>query len=318
MKQQSTYSKIHIKEFKRCLQFYYNLKYESRKLKLKDISFFTSSYSPFQYLKATNERFAEVKMTLSIEDSVKIHWMLDKYFRLDCPEDLTRKGLEEYFDNMNDDIVKYIHQYQKRYENDKQIQDFTKNAKSLIEFGQKYNRYNPEEIPALITEENFSSKNIKKLLKKYFLDGLKLHLAYLYVNVTIGSEILADIYPKKPLNISFRLTRSHSTLQKLYEQLIKHNYIQDVEFSIFQKHFSEVEIDEKEKLTWNKTNVLLAFFCKYLEENDYISVGESIWQKTQICFKNQLSKSLSASYSQTPFPKGHEKLKSILDDLTFI
>lgn len=315
MKQPPIYDDLRIDEFKKCFKFYYNLKYENKKLKIKDISFFTSGYGPYQYLRAVNKRFAETKMRLPIENSMRINWMLDKYFRFDFPDDLSRKGLEEYFDNKSDDIRLYLHHYRHQCDEDEEMQEFTKSASRVIAFGLKYNRYDSQTIPNLITEENFSSQNIKELLREYFLDCLQLQLAYLFVNIKLDSEILTDLFPKKAIPKSFKFTKSADSLQMLYSQLIKHRYIQDVEFTTFHKHFSESEINENEKLVWTRTNVLLAFFIKLLQDKDYLSVGENIWQKTETCFKDQKSNSLTASLSRNCFPKGYEELETILSSV---
>ncbi len=313
MKPQVIYNSIDLKGIKRCLKLYYNLKYENRKLKLKDLSLISSSYGAFQYLVKLNDIYASKSITLSIEESLELNWIFDKYFKYNQPNDISPSGLREYFEVKTDDISYLLDVYKFEDLLDKELQSFIQLCENYIVRSQKNDRYEPTYVVSFLTAEHYENKNILNLIKEHLIDTLELHLSYLFVNIRYDAEVLTDIYKRKVQVLkNFRFTRSEEVLQTLYNVLIQNNYIKEVGFPIFKKHFTESEIFEHEKLTWNRSNVLLAFFIKYLQENDFLSLAENVWQKTEKCFTNQIANSLASSFTRNSSPKGYLELEILL------
>lgn len=315
MTQPVVYDYISVKDLKKCLKLFYMLKYENRKLKLKDISIFSSEYGSFQYLVHLNNVFSTKKMKLDADISLQLNWLLDKYYKFSFPDDRSSSGLRIYFEDKTDDISYLLDEHEFDNLLDKELQRFIKACENYIIRSQKYNRYEPTKVVNFVTSENCNNKNILNLVRTYLIEILDLHLSYLLINIKYDADVLYDIYPKKVTVLkSFRFRKSEVVLRQLYD-ILRTKYIEEVEFDIFEKHFSDSVIVESEQLIWKKSTVLLAFFIKHLQDEDYLSVSENMWQKTELCFKDRNANILASSHSRSAFPKGYSELTTILSNV---
>ena len=112
---------------------------------------------------------------------------------------------------------------------------------------------------------------------------------------------------------SFTLTTSEENLVKIFKK-INGKLIKKVDFNLFKKHFNNEEIKENEKLTWNKSKKLLAYFIGELRNNSYIPIEENLWQKTENCFLDIKSKNIKSTY-QDINDMGAPKDYEVIDDL---
>lgn len=112
---------------------------------------------------------------------------------------------------------------------------------------------------------------------------------------------------------SFTLTTSEENLVKIFKK-INGKLIKKVDFNLFKKHFNNEEIKENEKLTWNKSRKLLAYFISELRNNSYIPIEENLWQKTENCFLDIKSKNIKSTY-QDINDMGAPKDYEVIDDL---
>ena len=112
---------------------------------------------------------------------------------------------------------------------------------------------------------------------------------------------------------SFKLTTTEENLVKIFKK-INGKLIKKVDFNLFKKHFNNEEIKENEKLTWNKSKKLLAYFIGELRNNSYIPIEENLWQKTENCFLDIKSKNIKSTFkdiNDMGAPNGYE----VIDDL---
>ena len=114
---------------------------------------------------------------------------------------------------------------------------------------------------------------------------------------------------------TYKTLKEYDDLQKLHKYLIEKKLIREVNFTSFQKIFSNVEIQENDKLEWLKSKTLLVYLIQKLRENDFISITDNHWQKTEYCFKNLKSEILKSTFQNLQFnnPKGHEIIDAFFD-----
>lgn len=311
MKQQQTYNKINIDYVRECAEIFYLLEFENRKLKISDLSYFTSEFSPLQHLRLISKTFKQKKAILKRETQFELRWILDKYFRFFYPDDWTRSGLIDYFEFLNEKptyVISFLMSENPR------VQKLGKKLKDYIDYQKKIEgRGLNIELLEFIEPEDFRIKEIQEYIKEYMINTLKFHLANLFIILEFGTETYQEIVNTKKKS-SFNFTRKPEDLKNIYQFLIDESYIKEISFDDFSLCFSGQELQKPHLLEWNKRKVLLAYFINSLRENDFINFDDEHWQKTDYCFKNLNINSIKSSFNQNPFPKGFEGIKAFFDN----
>ena len=170
MKQQQTYNKINIDYVRECAEIFYLLEFENRKLKISDLSYFTSEFSPLQHLRLISKTFKQKKAILKRETQFELRWILDKYFRFFYPDDWTRSGLIDYFEFLNEKptyVISFLMSENPR------VQKLGKKLKDYIDYQKKIEgRGLNIELLEFIEPEDFRIKEIQEYIKEYITNYL--------------------------------------------------------------------------------------------------------------------------------------------------
>lgn len=191
----------------------------------------------------------------------------------------------------------------------------------------------------IISEKIIGYKFLSKILAKFhyilFLktslmkEELDLSKLEIMSGIILMKEFEENEYKKLKQNVNYKKNNSLSSFSsiKSKEELIniynKINgvFIKKVDLQLFIKHFNNEEIKINEKLTWNKSIKLLAYFINKLRDENYLSFSENLWQKTEYCFKtisstNLKSTNLKSSYQDIKDlgnPLGYEEIDALFD-----
>lgn len=114
----------------------------------------------------------------------------------------------------------------------------------------------------------------------------------------------------------FNFTRKFEDLENLYQLLVGGKFIKQVSFDKFSQCFQGEKLQERGMLEWLGSTALLAYFINALRDNDYISVSENLWQKTEYCFKNRSSSVLKTALNKRSNPRGSEEIDFLFKQLT--
>ena len=161
---------------------------------------------------------------------------------------------------------------------------------------------------------------LKTTLKKGVLDLSKFDIPSSIIGLKSFDEDEYKTYknnisykPKK--KSSFNFTRKPEDLKNLHQFLIDESYIKEISFDDFSLCFSGQELQKPHLLEWLNSKTLLVYLIQKLRENDFISINDNHWQKTEYCFKNLKSEILKSTFQNLQFnnPKGHEIIDAFFD-----